>query len=58
MILASPFIANVLLKQSDATGLLIACALTLPFISLSSILKGYFYGKQRMMPHTVSNIIE
>jgi len=58
MIFVSPFIADVLLKQSDATGLLIACALTLPFISLSSILKGYFYGKQKMMPHTVSNILE
>jgi stage V sporulation protein B len=33
-------------------------ALTFPFVSISSILKGYFYGKQKMMPHTISNIIE
>ena len=33
-------------------------ALTFPFVSLSSILKGYFYGKQKMVPHTISNILE
>ena len=35
-----------------------AMALTFPFVSLSSIFKGYFYGKQKMVPHTISNIIE
>ena len=30
----------------------------LPFISISSILRGYFFGKQRMIPHIISNIIE
>jgi len=33
-------------------------AFILPFISISSILRGYFFGKQKMMPHTVSNVIE
>jgi stage V sporulation protein B len=33
-------------------------AFILPFISISSILRGYFFGKQQMMAHTVSNAIE
>ena len=57
-ILGAPFIASSLLKQSEVTSLIVAMALTLPFVSLSSILKGYFFGKQRMMPNTVSNVIE
>ena len=32
--------------------------LTLPFVSISSVLKGYFAGKQNMIPHATSNIIE
>ena len=35
-----------------------AFALTLPFVSISSVLKGYFAGKQNMVPHATSNIIE
>ena len=31
---------------------------TLPFICISSILKGYFYGKENMGPYVISNIIE
>ncbi len=55
---ASPFIANVLLKESNTHLLLLSMALVLPFISLSSILRGYFFGKQKMFPHTLSNVIE
>lgn len=58
VILFSDFIANSLLKEPRAKLLLIAMALTFPFVSISSIIKGYFYGKQKMIPHTVSNIIE
>ena len=32
--------------------------LTLPFVSISSVLKGYFAGKQNMLPHATSNIVE
>ena len=52
------FIATTLLNDSRCSTLLMAMALTFPFVSLSSILKGYFYGKQKMTPHTISNIIE
>ena len=56
--LTSGFIANTLLKEPRAEILINAMALTFPFVSISSIIKGYFYGKQRMLPHTVSNVIE
>ena len=52
------FIAINLLHDARTSILIFAMALTFPFISISSILKGYFYGKQKMLPHTISNIIE
>ena len=58
MLFASKFIAVNLLKEPRAEILLIAMSLTFPFVSISSIIKGYFYGKQKMIPHTVSNVIE
>lgn len=52
------FIAIKLLHDERCSPLIMAMALTFPFVSLSSILKGYFYGKQKMLPHTISNVIE
>ena len=56
--LIAPFISNSLLHNKDAYYPIISIAFILPFISLSSIIRGYFFGKQKMLPHTVSNIIE
>ena len=50
-------IANVL-HDKRASILIMAMSLTFPFVSISSILKGYFFGKQNMIPNTISNIIE
>ena len=58
MFIISPFIANTLLKEPDAYYLLIAMTITLPFASYACILKGYYYGKQKMIPHVVSNTVE
>lgn len=58
MLLISPFIANTLLKEPNAYYLLIAMSFTLPFASIACILKGYYYGKQKMLPHAVSNTVE
>lgn len=54
----APTIATKLLDEPSATYPIMSMALILPFISISSILRGYFFGKQKMMPHTMSNIIE
>lgn len=58
IILTSKFIATTLLDNESATYPIMCMSLILPFISISSILRGYFFGKQKMMPHTVSNVIE
>jgi len=52
------FIAIKLLNDSRCAPLIMAMALTFPFVSLSSVLKGYFFGKQKMLPNTISNIVE
>ena len=54
----SPFLSKYLLNNSKTYYPLIAIGLTLPFICISSILKGYFFGKEKMFPATLSNIIE
>lgn len=58
MILSSDYIASTLLNEPNCKYILIAMSLTLPFISLSSIIKGYFLGKQRTMPYMISNVLE
>lgn len=56
--LTKDFIAINLLKEPLAAPILMAFALTLPFVSISAVLKGYFAGKQNMVPHAISNILE
>jgi len=56
--LISPFLSKYLLKNTDTYYPLIAITLTLPFICMSNLIRGYFFGKERMMPHTISNIVE
>lgn len=56
--ITAPFISNTLLHNKDAYYPIISIAFVLPFVSLSSIIRGYFFGKQKMTPHTLSNIIE
>ncbi len=57
-IISSDFIANNLLHVPEAKFLLIAMSLTLPFASITSIIKGYFLGKQNATPYMISNILE
>lgn len=58
MFVSSKFIAIHLLKNKSVYLLLLACTVTLPFVSISSILKGYFFGKQKMFPLTLANTLE
>lgn len=58
VVLSANFLSNNLLHNKEAYYPLLACSLVLPFISIASIIRGYFFGKQQMMPHTISNIIE
>lgn len=56
--LISPIISDYFLKEPTLHYPIIVASLTLPFISLSAIIKGYFWGKQRMSPYMISNILE
>ena len=56
LLIFSPIIANNLLHESRTYLAIIGMAFVLPFIS--SIIRGYFFGKERMIPHVVSNICE
>ena len=58
LIILSPYIANNLLNNQDAYYPIISISFTLPFICLSNILKGYFYGKENMTPYVISNCLE
>lgn len=52
------FISNNLLHEPRTYFAIICMSFVLPFISISSIIRGYFFGKERMIPHVVSNICE
>ena len=47
-----------LLNDKRCYYAIIAMALVIPFTSISSILRSYFFGKQKMIPHVTSNILE
>jgi len=56
--LSANFISNDLLQNNKLFYPILSIAVTLPFITTSSILRGYFFGKQKMFPHVLSNFIE
>lgn len=58
IILLSPTISTKLLHNEDINISILAMALVIPFTSISSICRSYFFGKQKMFPHVLSNIIE
>ena len=58
LVILSPYIANNLLKNSNLYFPILSIGLTLPFITLSSIIRGYFFGKEKMIPHITSTIFE
>lgn len=58
ILLLAPFLANNLLHNKDTYLSIVAMALVIPFTSISSICRSYFFGKEKMFPHVVSNIVE
>lgn len=57
LIVIDPYLCK-FLHNKDLYYPIIAIGLTLPFISLSSIIRGYFFGKENMIPHVTSNAVE
>ena len=58
IIIISPFISNNLLHNPSVKLGIIAISLIIPFTTLSSICRSYFFGKEKMFPHIFSLIIE
>ena len=58
LLLFSSFISINLLHEPRIRYGIMCIGFVLPFISISSILRGYFFGKQKMIPHVVSNVCE
>ena len=58
LLLTSNYISTNLLHDKRSYYALICIGFVLPFISISSLLRGYYFGKQNMIPHIISNITE
>lgn len=58
ILILSNYIGNTLLHSKEASDIIKAIAFVIPFTTLSSICRSYFFGKERMFPHVLSNIME
>ena len=58
IIIIAPVLANNLLHDPRCYLPILAIAVVIPFTSLSSICRSYFFGKEKMVPHVVSNLLE
>ena len=58
LILFSNFIAATLLHNKILYIPLLSIGFVLPFITISNIFRSYFFSKERMLPHVISNILE
>ncbi len=58
IIVIAPVLANNLLHDPRCYLPILAIAVVIPFTSLSSICRSYFFGKEKMMPHVISNLLE
>lgn len=56
--LSAKYISTNLLHEKRCFLALLSIGFVLPFISISSILRGYFFGKEKVIPHVISNITE
>lgn len=54
----APILSNNLLKNPDTYYPIISICFVLPFTTISGIIKGYYFGKQNMLPNSISNIFE
>ena len=58
LLLTSKYISTNLLKEPRVHLGLLGISLILPFISISNILRSYYFAKERMLPHVITNILE
>lgn len=58
LICAAKYISTTLLHEKRVYYGLISIGLILPFISISNMLRSYFFAKERMLPHVITNVLE
>ncbi len=58
IIITAPTLANQFLHEKRVLLPILAMAVVLPLTSCSGIVRSYFFGKQQMLPHVVSNVLE
>ena len=58
IILIAPYLSNNLLHNKSTYYAIIAISLVIPFTTISSICRSYFFGKEKMLPHVISNLVE
>lgn len=51
-------VSDVFLHEPRVYLAILCMGFVLPFISISAILRGYFFGKEKMFPHVLSNVLE
>lgn len=58
LLFSSKYISYNLLNESKVYLGLLAIGIILPFISVSNMFRSYFFAKERMLPHVITNILE
>ena len=58
LLLSANYISINLLQEKRVYYGLISIGLILPFISISNMLRSYFFAKERMLPHVITNVLE
>ncbi|MBS4217034.1 stage V sporulation protein B [Bacillus sp. FJAT-49711] len=58
LILAAPFLSQALFTDERTYYPLVAIAPIIPIVAISSVIRGYFQGKQNMKPAAISQVIE
>lgn len=58
IIFLAPYLSNSLLTDPRTLYPLLAIAPVVPIIAVSSVLRGYFQGKQNMRPAAISQVVE
>ena len=54
----APFISTNLLHYKELYISIVATTCVIPFTTISNICRSYFFGKEKMIPHVISNITE
>lgn len=58
LLISHNYLSSNLLNESRLSTALLSIGFVLPFITISNCLRSYFFAKERMYPHVITNIIE